>query len=587
MKLPSLSKELFNNKGFRAFIIGASIGLSCTVKADIFEQNVSSTDDLEWGNVLFEYYQKDYFNALIEYEYAHAISNPTANSEFGQLVKGGMMLSYGLADESHSVFQSLLNKDNLEPQVRNSAWYYLANLHYHKSDIPNASEAMQKIAGEVPEHLHTDYHYLATLINNAGNHLAGTEQILDSLSVEHPNYAYVLFNFAISQFKAGNVESAAQHLQSVAALSRSNEELSLLADRARHGLAQIAIQQGDMLTAWNYLTSISTTGLYSNRALLTYAWTAIKLKQFNLAIAALQILNERSIAIPEVQEAKVLLAHLYEQEGSPRKALKSNLLAIEAFNEGLKDIQEAREIIAMQDVPKEFITNFDAVVGQTDWYATEPTIDYRKLTPFVVDLIASHAFSETLRELSDLYAIQQNLEYWSIQAEEHLLILKNSNKKTFGKKQRKLIAQSEKLKQRLQDQKADLKLYALTLPEEEQKRLKALVESTSRELNLLNSRLEQLKNVKEPYRPPASYKPMVAEHHERIKQQLRLAQSNITVLEPVVRSLVNEELSKHEDRMKYYLAQSRLAKARLYDTTLMTLDKAKSKKVKKTDGEEG
>lgn len=545
-----------------------------SLKANSAKEAVQSTDDLEWGVVLFDYYQKNYLSALIEYDYVHSEGNQISKSQSGRLLKGGMLLSYGMADESKAIFDKLLDT-NASVLVKNAAWYYLANLYYYKADTEKAYNALQKVDGDISPDLHTEFHYLASLIHNQGKHIGKTEDILTSLSPTNPHYAYVLFNLAITQLEAKQTEKAMINLNRVAAMSQTNIELATLADRARHGLAQITLSQGDIVSAWGYLKSITTTGLYSNRALLTYAWTAIKLKQFQEAIPALKILDERSIALPEVQEAKVLLAHLYEQEGSPRKALKSNLLAIDAFNQGLKDIKEARRIIGLQDVPREFITNFEVIVGQSDWYAMEPTVDYLKLTPFVIDLISSNSFNETLRELFDLYTIQNNLNEWSTQANEHLLILNNAGKKSFSNEQKAMIKRSEKLKKQLANQKADLELYILTLEESEQKRLLALLESTNKELKLLASRIAQLKEVKKPYQQPKKYKGMVSVNHKRIKQKLKKTNQYIATLEPVVRSLVNAELDNHESRMRYYLAQSRLAKARLYDTTLMLLEKAK------------
>jgi len=554
------------------FGFGVGFGLN----ANNLEQEPQTTEDLEWGTVLFDFYQKNYLSALIEYDYVHAKHNSMAKSQSGRLLKGGMLLSYGMADRSEAIFESLLD-DNVSTSVKNSAWYYLANLYYHKADNEKAFNAIQKIQGDVSPQLHTEYHYLATLINSQGKHLGSTEKLLTTLSPTSHYYAYVLFNLSISQLEAGEIEEAIASLNKVASmsLSQTNPELVTLADRARHGLAQITLRQGDVISAWTYLKSITTTGLYSNRALLTYAWTAIKLKQFQQAIPALSILDERSIALPEVQEAKVLLAHLYEQEGSPRKALKSNLLAIEAFTQGLEDLKEARRIISLQNVPKEFVSNFDVIVGKTDWYAMEPTVDYLKLTPFVIDLVASHGFNETLTELSDLYTIQNNLDEWSTQSKEHVLILQNSEKKSFSNTQKTIIEKSEALKKKLVNQKADLELYALTLNEEDQKRLSALVESTNKELALLDSRILQLKQVKQPYQQPKKYKKILAKNHKKIKQKLKETNQYITMLEPVIRKLINTELDKHENRMRYYLAQSKLAKARLYDTTLMLLDKAK------------
>ncbi|TQV77568.1 hypothetical protein FLL45_03010 [Aliikangiella marina] len=537
------------------------------------DENVSSREDLEWGAVLFDYYQKDYLNALVEYRYAVEIDNPQAIANHGQLLKGGMLLSYGMAEPAKDIFDSLLN-ENTEPATKNGAWYYLANLLYHKSEPEKAYQALANIKGELSPDIHTEYHYLATLIQNEGQHLVATEPLLQSLPKNNPFYAYMLFNTAIKLLSAGKIEESIKYLQRVSLLGSQNSELATLADRARHGIAQINIQRGDSTAAWEALRAIRTEGLYSNRALLTYAWTAIKLNQFQEAIPALAILNERSIAIPEVQEAKVLLAHLYEQEGAPRKALKSNLLAIDAFDEGIKAINEARAVIAKQDVPKEFIVNFEAIVGQSDWYAMEPTVDYDKLTPFVLDLISSNAFNETLRELSDLYTIQNNLNFWSRQANEHLLILSNSDRITLQGKQKQLLKKSETIKKQLDKKKAELKLYTLTLEKKEREKLASLIESTDRQIESLNSRIQQLKQVDKPYQPPKSYAKVVSNKHAEIHKKLKLTEKYIAKLEPVLRKLINAELDKHEDRMRYYSAQSRLAKARLYDATLMDIKKA-------------
>lgn len=537
--------------------------------------NNSSTQDLEYGVILFDYYQQDYFSALIEQEYAQAIENPIAKSPSGQVLKGGMMLSYGMADESKKVFDQLL--DAAAPEaVKNRAWFYLAKLFYSKSDPMSARDALARIKGKIPEELHTDYHYLATLLNQKGDHLGASENKIKAGSKETPYFPYLLFNLAILQLKDNQLEAAVGNLEAVTRYSGVSEELSLLADRAKHGLAELALQHGQLVQAWNYLKDIRTTGLYSNRALLSYAWAAINLKQFSQAIPALEILNGRSIAIPEVQEAKVLLAHVYEQEGSPRRALKTNLVAEKEYQTGVEMIAEARRVLAMQDVPREFINNLEAMMDDTDWYSTRPSVDYNKLTPFLIDLMASHPFHETLRELADLYAIEENLRYWLIQANEHTLILANANNKTFDNSVLELVQKSAELNEQFSEQNTEFRLYSLALNEKDQDRLSALLETTERELKLLDGKVEKLKSYKKPYEQPEYYKKMVADNHKRIELQLAETGKFIVSFEAIMRNLVNVELDKHEERMRYYSAQSKLAKARLYDMTLMSLEKAKT-----------
>jgi len=211
------------------------------------------------------------------------------------------------------------------------------------------------VKGKLPDEIRLLYHYLGTLVRINANDLAVAQNSIEKVAKDSPYYPYLAFNMAVGHLRNNDLESAVTKLEEVTRYSGNSEESSVLADRAKHALSQLAIQTGHYPQAWMYLQGIRTNGLYSNRALLTYAWSSIKLKRYNDAIPALEILNSRSIAIPEVQEAKVLLSHLYEQEGSPRKALKTNLLAEKEFKKGIEQVKEARKIIALRDVPREFI----------------------------------------------------------------------------------------------------------------------------------------------------------------------------------------------------------------------------------------
>ncbi len=534
-----------------------------------------SVQDLEYGVVLFEYYKQDYFSALIEQEYAQAINNSLAKSQSGQVLKGGMMLSYGMSDEAKKIFDSLLDT-NSSLEVRNRAWYYMASMFYKKSDLISARQSLAKVSGVMPKDLYTEHQYLAALLKEKDKQEGMGENPAKNAQKDTPYYPYLLFNLAVLQVKANQTDLGAKHLEEVTGFAGVNEELSVLADRARHALTEIAIKRGQLPMAWAYLKQIRTTGLYSNRALLAYAWAAIKLKQFNDAIPALEMLSGRSIAIPEVQEAKVLLAHVYEQERALKKALKSNIAAEKEFKQGVEMITEARKAIDKQDVPIEFIQNLKVLMDDSDWYGSQPSLDYKKLTPFLIDLMASLPFHETLRELADLYAIRENLNYWLLQADEHLLILDSADKKTFDESIKNSIQRSLVLKDQFNEKREELKLNILLLPERDQERLEAMIESTTSELKQFDSRIDKLKKYKKPYEQPKSYRQFVVDKHEEIKSKLKETEKYIVGFEKIMRGLVRVELNKHEERMQYYSAQSRLAKARLYDMTLLSLEKEES-----------
>lgn len=537
----------------------------------VSDAGIKSRADLEYGTVLFEYHQQDYFNGLIEQEFAAASNNAVSTSQNGQLLKGGMALSYGLPDTAQTIFNALLAGEPNE-NVRNRAWYYLAKLYQQRSQPAQAYAALEKIHGNIPLDLHLDYHYLATLVNNDGEHLNKVQQALDQIPTTTPQYPYLAFNLGVTYLRSGNQAAAINNLQTVVNYADDSEELLVLADRARHGLAQLYMQDQKLLQAWLQLRDIRTTGLYSSRALLAYGWAAIRQEQYEAAVPALQLLNNRSIALPEVQECKVLLGHLYEQQGSMTRALKSHIDAEAEFLRGLEKVAEARRIIELRDVPREFIENLEAIVDDTDWYGAQPSVDYTKLTPFLVDLMASNAFTQVLRELADLYAIRDNLVYWSEQSDQHKVILASSDAKRFDDNMQTVLRDNHKIHQRLNNQQYELDLMTLTLDVDDQARFKALMENNARELAKINDTIKVLTKQSAPYKQPPEYPAMVTENHRHIASRQKETEHYIALLEPVMRSLVKVELDKHEERMRYYLAQSRLAKARLYDTALIKLD---------------
>lgn len=574
----SLFTPRFYLRAYTALSVSVcGVMLAMPAEAKRIKTNVDKAYELVYGPVLFDNFQRDYFGALVEQAYAEDVDNVIANSANGQVLKGGMMLSFGIADEAKKIFTELLDvatNKNISRQVRNRAWYYLARFYYLKSEMRSAAEALQEVDGKLPKDLLLPYHYLATLIGASGNPVEISRKEKEKIPKQFPLYAYLVFNQGIEALRDKDVETAVKKLEQVTRFASQDAELSILGDRARLGLAQLAMRSGQLEAGWKYLQNVSTEGLYSNRALLAYSWAAVKAEQYKTAIPALELLDVRAIEIPEVQEGKVLLGHLYEQDGAPRKALKSYLLAEKAFKDGIAKVEDARKVIAKRNVPREFVTNLDSIVKQQTWFKVEPTVDYTRLTPFLIDLMSSNAFNEVLKELADLYEIKSNLEFWMGQTEEHRTILRSAATKTFNTDMRQAIASSDTFTQRFEEQQEELDIKKLSLSVEDQQRMTSLMDSVRLELSKLDKNVDRLRDIQSPYRQPASYVRMVADHHDRIRTQLKITDRYIDKLEPVMRRMVEAELTRHEERMGYYWAQSRLAKARLYDSTLLELEDA-------------
>lgn len=535
--------------------------------------SANTVKDLKYGTILFDYYQQNYFAALIGYEYAKATNELEKNADEARLLQGGMTLSYGLPDHAQVIFNDLLKK-NVDESTANKAWYYLAKLYYQKGEIDAAARNLERIQGHVPDEIAEEFNYLATLINIRNMHLDTVEKSLSKMAKNSAYEPYLIFNLAISQLRNNQPIDSKRNLNKVVDYAKlhKEEEFAVLADRAKQALAHIEIEKDNLIGAWQYLQNVRTTGLYSNRALLSYGWTAIKLKRFPQAVPALKALDRRSISIPEVQEAKVLLAHLYEQQGASRSALKQYLLAEKAFSGGVDSIAKARKVIAGQRIPEEFVVNLDAMMDETDWYGSEPSLDYNKLTPFLIELMSSNPFHSVIKELRDLYALRNNLNYWGRQALEHQLIIKYRQQGLTSKGIGDFIFKAQGLQEKLENEISDLRLHTMTLDVEEQERFTALLESTDQSFEFLDDKLSKIKAIKEPYRQSEENVRWAETLHKRIKQKLAVTNGLIKKLEQVMRIVVNAELDNHEERMRYYWAQAKLGKARLYDQTLNNIE---------------
>jgi len=553
--------------------LSLAVSLFFTLMGVSLSSHAGQVKDLKYGTILFDYYQQDYFAALVGYEHAKTLGELKHNADDARLLKGGMTLSYGLPNDAQAIFKDLLN-ENVPSDTANKAWFYLAKLYYHKGDTYQASRNLARIQGDIPQEIHEEFNYLATLINIRNKHLDAAQQAIGVAAKDSVYEPYLIFNLAVSQLANGRQSEAQLNLEKVIEFAKrhSKEEFAVLADRAKQALAHIKIEGNDLLGAWQQLQNVRTTGLYSNRALLSYGWTAIKLKQLNKAIPALKALNKRSISIAEVQEAKVLLAHLYEQKGASRSALKHYLLAEKSFDQGLASIKSARKVIAGQRIPEEFVVNLEAMMDETDWYGSEPSLDYNKLTPFLIELMSSNPFHSVIKELRDLYALRNNMQYWSRQAKEHMLIIKHRQQGWTSKGLQQFVKKSELQKSQLEVAISDLRLHTMTLDVKEQQRFSALLESTDKDFDYLNDKIEKIKAIKKPYKQSEKNVRWAKNLHNRIKVKLKTINNMITQLESVMRVVVNAELDKHQERMTYYLAQARLGKARLYDQTLNSIE---------------
>src|SRR5258708_9029081 len=105
--------------------------------------------DRHFGEVLFYFFQEDYFSALTRVMTAQRFARVPHHAEEAELLRGGMLLSYGLHQEAGRIFQALIDA-GAPPSVRDRAWFYLAKIRYQRGYVAEAEDAIARVRSPLP-----------------------------------------------------------------------------------------------------------------------------------------------------------------------------------------------------------------------------------------------------------------------------------------------------------------------------------------------------------------------------------------------------------------------------------------------------
>ncbi|MDX1693299.1 MAG: hypothetical protein R3208_06020 [Ketobacteraceae bacterium] len=524
--------------------------------------------DLKYGAILFEYHQSKYFEALVEYEYAEENGGIQNHGTYPELLKGGISLSYGLSQQAEDIFQRLIDQ-NLPESVRNRAWFYMAKMLYMKGDHKSAAEAFSEIQGAIDRKVNEERLYLNTL-----NHLRIDQpeqaiSLIDAGGNAGKYTPFMAFNKGIALTKLGKVDSAIEALASAAQASGNKGPDKNLPDRSKMAIAYLAAQNEDFSTADRYLNQVKTTGVYSNQALLSFGWLAVNQKQYQKAIPSLTALGERSVAIPEVQEAMLLVPHIYEKLDLPGRAANGFISAYQRYEHALELIREARDSLNEKDMLELFVVNLDKVMGESDWFGTPPAVATNALSPFMLDLMSDHSFQSVLKDLRDLYAIRNNIQNWRSREHEFDTILQARSR---ASRSGLTVSKARDEYKKALEIRTDLKNKLASLNEKDQTRMKWLLDEAQQSLSQAEQSLAILENSGQGSFYDTGFKGRVDSVKTRLRNEAQRTDKLISRIENVLKGLVVAELDIHEQRIGYYMVQAQLAKTRILDRNLIELD---------------
>ena len=159
-------------------------GLACAlVTAAAVAQPVQPRpiQDPHYGDGLFQFFQENHFASITTLMVSQRFNRLPAHADEAELLRGGMLLSYGLHREAGEIFSRLIDGTST-PAVRDRAWYYVAKIRYQRGFLFEAEEALGKVGSQLPADLEDDRRLMqASLLAARDDHL-GAAVVLGTIA---------------------------------------------------------------------------------------------------------------------------------------------------------------------------------------------------------------------------------------------------------------------------------------------------------------------------------------------------------------------------------------------------------------------
>lgn len=411
-------------RAIAALVACVIIGLSSASSAVAQTQPVKphpgrEVRDLHYGDVLFYFYQDDYFEAITRLMAAREMGRAENNKDDGDLLMGGMLLSYGQYQQAGEIFQRLLDT-TAKPEVRDRAWFYLARLAYERDAPDRANDALDHIKGKLPPRLDAEREVLQSQVLMGLNRFDDAAKILATWKGPDDWAAYARFNLGVALVREQRVDEGLKYLDQAGAdpangKLRVSPEQRLLRDRANLALAFAAIQADKPATAVTALQRVRMEGPYSNKALLGLGWADSALGHDSEALTPWMELNKRDLADPAVQESLLAVPYAMARLHAYSQAASHYESAIRAFDEEGKRIDASIAGIRAGHLVSALLAGepADDAAEAMGWgwhLGKLPGIDESR---FLLPLIATNDFQQGLKNYRDLHVLRANLQKWS------------------------------------------------------------------------------------------------------------------------------------------------------------------------------
>ncbi len=365
--------------------------------------------DPYYGVTLFDYFQDHYFSALADLMVAQHLGRLSHSADEAEILRGGLLLSYGLDREASAIFTRLIDAGAAAP-VRDRAWYYLAKIRYQKGLRAAAEEALGRVKDKLPPALEEDRILLQANLLMLRGADAQAAVLLKPRADDETASVYERYNLGVALVRSGAVARGSEVLDEIGVGPADTDELRSVRDKANVALGFAAIQDKNPERARVYLSRVRLNGVMASRALLGAGWAADQMIDPKAALVAWGELTSRDTSDPAVLEALLAVPYALAEVGA-------NALALENYGKALAAYDRANANIDASIAAIRSGSFLDALISanpgdEMGWFWKIDRLPGLPNAGHLAEVMAQHAFQEAFKDFRDLRFLARNLQDW-------------------------------------------------------------------------------------------------------------------------------------------------------------------------------
>ena len=370
--------------------------------------------DLAYGEVLFEFFQEDYFAALTRLLAAQQRGELAHHGAEAELMLGGLYLSYGQHRLAGEIFERVLAAIRGSGAARPRLVLSREDLAAARLSRRGRGGARRASSASCPRSSSPSGRCCYAQVLMEQGRFADALAALEAW--RRPGDAwvgYAKYNIGVSLVRLGQVEAGARVLDEVGQLDPENPAFDALRDKANVALGYAWLQAARPVEAKPSLQRVRLDGPFSNKALLGVGWSDAEAADYRAALAPWLALRERSLLDSAVQESLLAVPYAFAQLGADKQAADHYVDAIEAFSSEIVRLTSSIESIENGELITELLGEREDVASDASgWYWRLERIPDSVESRYLYELLASNRFQEGLKNYRDLTQMNRNLDRW-------------------------------------------------------------------------------------------------------------------------------------------------------------------------------